>query len=80
MRISLQAINHKSSTSVGSFSLEEIHERRYKRNGLPCRCLKSNYLVPPLVASRHEDECQVQAQTVKREGDGKEGEGQWSSC
>ena len=33
------------------------------------------YLVPLLVAGRHEDECQAQAQSVKREGDGKEGEG-----
>ena len=38
------------------------------------------YLLHPLGASRHEYECQAQARTVKREGDGKEGEGQWTSC
>ena len=31
------------------------------------------------MAGRHEDECQAQGQSVKREGDGKEGEEQWSS-
>ena len=34
---------------------------------------KKSYLVHPLVEGGHEDECQGQAQIVKREGDGKEG-------
>ena len=43
MMISLQTISHKSSTSVGTFSLEETHEKRYKGHGLPSWCLKSIY-------------------------------------
>ena len=53
-----------------SLLIEETHETEAKKN---------SYLVHPLVASGHEDECQAQGQIVKREGDGREGEGPWSS-
>ena len=72
MMISLQTIGHKSSTSVGTFSLEETHERGDIKEILLgalnastlSTLLPSFYLnvfpnlVPPPAASGHEDECQ----------------------
>ena len=67
MRISLQTIGRKSSTSVGSFSLEERHEKKEKI-----------YLAHlSLVAHGHGDE--YQARTEIRLGGEEGGEEQCSS-
>ena len=71
MMNSLQTIGCLPSTSVWSLPFEEAHEKERKRK---------SYLVHPLVAGRHEDECQVRAKTAKMEGGRKEGEKHCSSC
>ena len=68
MRILLQTISRKSSSSVGSFSLEERHEKKEK-----------SYLGHPLVAHGHGDEYQAEARTGRMVGDGEGGEEQSSS-
>ena len=57
---------------LGAFPLMK-HIREKQRR-------KKSYLVHPLVASGHEDECQAQGQSGRRPGYVEEGEEQWSSC
>ena len=52
--------------------MDETHEREAKK--------EKSYLVHPLVASRHADECQAQGQGGRRAGYVEEGEEQLSSC
>ena len=69
VRISLQTIGRKSSTSVGSFSLEERHEKKEK-----------SYLAHlSLVAHGHGDEYPAEARIERMLGDEEGGEEQCSS-